>query len=384
MNNDPKRPPRSELAGNSSVQEIQLYGLGLVVILITLFVFNVFTLQPSLTPVALLLYALVSLLGVIDAILTTRWGAESKLRPNGWFIVETVVELAMLFAIALILRGQARPYFYLVALNGYGTFGLDIGKRRWAIFYVIGVMALSWLSYALSWGWQAAGPALLGDLPWYGLALALAEFYLRQWEQREHTEALVAELTEAHRQLQGYIAQAEELAVAQERARLAHEIHDSVGHTLTTLDVQLELLVRLPPGRTEQRQQIAEQSRSLVKKGLSDVRRAVKALRPAALETFSLPEAIAGLAADFEQATQIPITWEVIGEIAPLPAHLAVPLYRAAQEALTNVQRHAPAAQRVTVQLRYRPEAVALSVENVPPTGRDWGRPASPLRAGGD
>ncbi|MFQ5341318.1 MAG: sensor histidine kinase, partial [Anaerolineae bacterium] len=160
---------------------------------------------------------------------------------------------------------------------------------------------------------------------------------------------------------------------------LAHEIHDTVGHTLTALDVQLELLARLPSGQTEQRRQAAEQARALVKTGLADVRRAVQALRPAALETFSLPEAIASLAADFQRTTQVHTTWQVEGEITPLPLRLALPLYRAAQEALTNVKRHAPAARRVTLQLRYGAEAVVLWVENdgIPAT------PTSPPELGG-
>ncbi|MFQ5593729.1 MAG: sensor histidine kinase [Anaerolineae bacterium] len=358
---------------STSDREARLYDLGIAVILIVLFVFNVFTIQPPLTFMAFLVYALLTLVVVAECILTAYLEAGHKFRLRDrirWSITIDVAEMVMLFAVVLILRGRARPYFYLAALNGYGTFGIETGKYRWAVAWVIGVMALGWLSYAVLWGWQSAWLTLLGDLPWYGFAVAFTEFYLRQWEQREHTEVLAAELAEAHRQLQDYAAQAEALAVAQERARLAHEIHDTMGHTLTALDVQLELLARLPPGQTEQRRQAAKQTRALVKTGLADVRRAVKALRPAALETFSLPEAIAALVADFERTTHIRTAWQVEGEVAPLPARLALPLYRAAQEALTNVQRHAPAAQQVTLQLHYGPEAVALSVENdgVPPS----------------
>ncbi|MFQ5857284.1 MAG: sensor histidine kinase [Anaerolineae bacterium] len=357
----------------ASGREIRLYGPVVAVVLIALFAFNVFTIQPPLTPVALLVYALISLVAVADAILTTHPQAVHRFWPSGrirWFIIMEVAELAMLFVVTLLLRGRAGPYFYLAALDGYSIFSTGTGKRRWAVAWVMGLMALAWLSYAVLWGWQAAGPALLRDLPWFGLAVAFTEFTMRQWQQREQMEAVAAELAEAHRQLQDYAAQAEALAVTQERARLAHEIHDSVGHTLTTLDIQLELLARLPPGQTEQRQQAARQARALVKAGLADVRRAVRALRPAALETFSLPEAITALVVDFERTTQISTAWQVEGEVAPLPAGCALPLYRAAQEALTNVQRHAPAAQQVTLRLHYGPQAVALSVENALPALR--------------
>ena len=354
----------------ASGREIRRYGLVVAVVLIALFAFNVFTIQPPLTPVALLVYALISLVAVADAILTTHPQAVQRFWPDGrigWFIVIEIAELAMLFAVALLLRGRAGPYFYLSAFDGHSIFSMGTGKRRWGVAWVMGLMVLAWLSYAVLWGWRAAGPALLRNLPWFGLAVAFAEFTTRQWQQRERVETLAAELAEAHRQLQDYAAQAEELAVTRERARLAHEIHDTVGHTLTALDVQLELLARLPPGRTEQRRQAAEQARALVKDGLTDVRRAVQALRPAALDTFSLPDAIAALVADFEQTVHIPTACQVEGQVTPLPPRLALPLYRAAQEALTNIRRHAPAARQVTVQLYYEPEAVALSVENPPP-----------------
>jgi signal transduction histidine kinase len=181
----------------------------------------------------------------------------------------------------------------------------------------------------------------------------------REQQARAEAQQLAARLESANRQLR---AQSEELAITHERARLAHEIHDTVGHTLTALDVQLELLARLPPGQSGQRRKVAEQARALVKEGLADVRRAVQALRPAALETFSLPEAIAALVADFDEATQIHTAWQIEGEIVPLPPRLAIPLYRAAQEALTNIRRHAPSAGQVTVQLCYGPEAVMMTV----------------------
>jgi signal transduction histidine kinase len=282
----------------------------------------------------------------------------------------------LILAIALTLWGQALLYFCLFVLNGYGALVHYTGRRRWAVAFAGGMVVFAWLVYVLLRGWSAAGPAWLDDLPWYGLTFALAEIVARQREHREQVEALAAELAEANRQLQDYAAQTEELAVIRERARVAHELHDTVGHTLTALDIQLELLARLPPGQAEQRQQAAGRARALVKDGLADVRRAVQALRPAALETFSLPEAIAGLITSFEQAMPIHTTWEVVGQTRPLPLRLTLPLYRASQEALTNIRRHAPAAQQVTVRLRYEPKAVSLFVKND-------GIPTSPPSLGG-
>ena len=343
-------------------------GIGVGIAFVVLFVLHVFTLRPPLPRMTLLLYAILTLALAGLYVVSGLFRVTQRIARNGTPVSLPVFLLGngLILATALILWGRTQLYFGLFVLNSYGALVHYTGRRRWALAFAGGMVAFAWLIYALLRGWQAAGPALSGDLPWYGLTIALAEIVARQREHREQVEVMASELAEAHRQLQDYTAQAEELAITRERARLAHEIHDTVGHTLTALDVQLELLTRLPPDQTEQRWQVAEQARTLVKEGLADVRRAVQALRPAALETFSLPEAIAGLVADFEEAAQICTVWRVEGEVAPLPPRLAVPLYRAAQEALTNVQRHAPSAQQVTVQLRYGPETVTLSVENAP------------------
>jgi signal transduction histidine kinase len=256
--------------------------------------------------------------------------------------------------------------FFLAGLIMLPLAGLSVQvlPRRWMLTVSALLVIALGLSYGLRGGWEAALLASAGYLTAIVFVILITQTAVREREARAEAEAMAAELAEANRQLKYYAAQAEELVITRERARLAHEIHDSVGHTLTALDVQLALLAHLPQDQVEQRRQITEQAKTLVKAGLTDVRRAVRAMRPAALETFSLPEAIPALVADFEQSAHFHIVQRVDGEALPLPPRLALPLYRAAQEALTNVRRHAPAARQVTVRLEYSAETVSLTVEN--------------------
>jgi signal transduction histidine kinase len=312
-------------------------------------------------------FTLSEIIGLIAAaglyLLVGIYGAEFYARTG------SPLALAVFYAIEIPLAGLIVYWtagFFLAGLIMLPLAGLSVQvlPRRWMLAVCALLVVTLAASYGLRGGLEAALLAGIGYLTGIVFVVFVTQVAVHEREARAEVERLAAELAEANRRLREYAAQAEELATTRERARLAHEIHDSVGHTLTALDVQLELLARLPPGQTGQRQQVAEQSRTLVKEGLADVRRAVQALRPAALETFSLPEAIAGLVAGFEQTAQIRATWQVEGKVLPLPPRLAVPLYRAAQEALTNVRRHAPSAQQVTLQLHYGPEAVTLSVEN--------------------
>ena len=271
------------------------------------------------------------------------------------------------------------------------------GRAQFSLpFFIIGSQAMMFFPLRTSILWLGIFVAVTGgDFIWVsGVPNGLIEFFpflsgyfflgiiSYLWTQtdaaRRKSQTLLAELETAHAQLRQSAARIEELAVADERNRIAREIHDTLGHTLTALDVQLELLVRLPPEKNGARQQAAGNARQLVKQGLADVRRAVQALRPVALETFSLPEAIGALVQDFRRTTGVAVTWRVTDDVDALPTRFALPLYRAAQEALTNIQRHAPTTPRVTMQLEDAPNTIRLCVENAPPR-----EPPDPAHTGG-
>jgi signal transduction histidine kinase len=162
---------------------------------------------------------------------------------------------------------------------------------------------------------------------------------------RDRNAQLLAELQAAHRQLQDYTARAEELAIAQERNRIAREMHDTLGHRLTIAAVQLEGAQRLIPSNPERAISIIGVVREQVKGGLSDLRRTVAMLRASVEEDLPLDTALARLVEQVGQGTSLKIHLSI--ENCPpnltLPQHQA--LYRAAQEGLTNIQRHSGASE---------------------------------------
>jgi len=158
-------------------------------------------------------------------------------------------------------------------------------------------------------------------------------------------------------------ARAEQAALA-ERARIAREIHDVLAHTLAALTVQLETAdALLEGGRGEQGRVLVVQAGQLAREGMAETRRAIGALRG---EALPLPDLLAVLSSGYPTATLT-----VTGEPRDLDADTGLALYRAAQEALTNVRKHAPGAP-VEVHLTYRPGDVELAVVNGP--GGDGGR----------
>ena len=153
------------------------------------------------------------------------------------------------------------------------------------------------------------------------------------------------------------VVEAQEL----ERARLARELHDETGQALTSILLGLKSLE--DGSDSDDNGAAVAELRQLVVATLQDVRRLAVELRPAALDDFGLVPAIERLRDIVEEQGEISV--EVQSELsdARLPSEIETALYRIAQEAFTNVLKHAVAAQ-VTVKLRRRDDMVILVVHD--------------------
>jgi len=149
-------------------------------------------------------------------------------------------------------------------------------------------------------------------------------------------------LNESNRKLTEYAAQVEELATSKERNRLAREIHDSIGHYLTAVNMQIEAaraVMQTDPARA---QQALAKAQTLTKEGLAEIRRSVSALRINPMETRPLHEAIE-LLVEEHRASGLDVNYRIEGTIRPVSAQVEITLYRIAQEGLTNIRKHARA-----------------------------------------
>jgi len=160
---------------------------------------------------------------------------------------------------------------------------------------------------------------------------------------RAESQSLLQDLTEAHLKLQTYAAQAEELAVAEERNRLAREMHDTLGHRLTVTIVQLEGAERLMDKEPERARIMLATVKEQMRAALSELRTAVATLREPLQADLSVANALKALGQNFQAATEIKVQMAFAHNIPELPNEYRVAIYRAAQEALTNIQRHAQA-----------------------------------------
>ncbi|MBT2414948.1 HAMP domain-containing sensor histidine kinase [Streptomyces sp. ISL-12] len=148
-------------------------------------------------------------------------------------------------------------------------------------------------------------------------------------------------------------------AQERERHRIARELHDEVGQTLTAVLLQLKRVAdRVPDGLRDEVTQTQEATRA----GLDEIRRIARRLRPGVLEELGLASALRSLAAEFTHHG-LTVRHQVPGDLPPLTPEAELVLYRVAQEGLTNTARHS-AADRAELTLRRFPDAVELLVRD--------------------
>lgn len=175
--------------------------------------------------------------------------------------------------------------------------------------------------------------------------LILFVFYLTLLIRQNHQEkqriaSLNAQLEEANTRLRAYAIEAESMAETRERNRLAREIHDTLGHALTGIAAGLDataLLVDLAPDKAKE--QLVKIKETALR-GLKDVRRSVKKLRPDDLEHLPLRQAIVNMVEEFASSTGMKIDFEVLEWPERLRPDQEEVLYRVVQEGMTNARRH--------------------------------------------
>jgi signal transduction histidine kinase len=197
-----------------------------------------------------------------------------------------------------------------------------------------------------------------------------------RWSMRMHDERrkrALDELGDANRRLEATLAenaglqkqllvQAREAGVRDERQRMAREIHDTLAQGLTGIITQLQAAEQAADDLAAWRRHFAAATR-LARESLSEARRSVEALRPEALETARLSDALADVAKRWSALHGIPVQVTTTGDARPMQHQAELALLRTAQEALANVAKHARAS-RVGVTLSYMEHQVALDVRD--------------------
>jgi signal transduction histidine kinase len=316
-----------------------------------------------LTVINFIAFTLVNVLYVAVVWRVFLQGAASE-----WWSIFGLIFLGMLTLASGLLALTGLWFNWLLYFVTVAVYFTLIPIRR-AIIAGLILFVVVYINVSLLHNWQLIDPNIDTLLP--GFIFVAAFSYSNQLlvRQRKQTEQVLRQLEEsrqereeAHAQLQAYANEVEELTIDRERARLAREIHDTLGHYLTILTIQLETISKLQEHDPERAVAEVAEARLVTAQSMQEVRNAVAALRPTSIATLSLPEALTQLANEFNRvAPDIALTLDLETQFPTLSPDQQLALYRVAQEALTNIRKHARAT-KILLRLRYEDGAVGLLV----------------------
>ena len=165
----------------------------------------------------------------------------------------------------------------------------------------------------------------------------------------------------ANIQLQEYSRKSEDMVKTRERNRLAREIHDTIGHTLTGIATGLEACIEIIDWDIQKTKGQIIKISELSKKGLLEVRRSVSELRPDAIERLTLIPAIQKLADDITECTNTKVNLSVAGNVKKLWIDEEVTAYRLIQEGITNAVRHGKA-KEININFQFNDGTIKIEI----------------------
>jgi signal transduction histidine kinase len=151
--------------------------------------------------------------------------------------------------------------------------------------------------------------------------------------------------------------------LADERSRIAKEMHDGLSQSLFSASLEIDVLRKRISAHPDEAERRLERIQSILVRSLAELRRYIYDLRPVSLDKLGLIGAIDMRVKEIAETNGIKTRLYAEGDERPLPPGVEACLYRVAQEAITNVAKHAEAS-RVVVVLKYRQSGVTMIVED--------------------
>jgi signal transduction histidine kinase len=255
-----------------------------------------------------------------------------------------------------IASGDSAEGLELLLPLALGSYAVAAFSRRPRALLGLGEFVVAYAIYAMEdrniqrGGQQVWSGAFFGVL---ALALWLLGVFVHS---RRETAALTAEAAELKR--------GTEAAVAEERSRIARELHDIISHTVSVIGLQAGAAERMLDRDPERARQPLESIQERARESVLELRRLFGILREGEERAELEPQprlAQLGLLLDQVRDSGLDVELRFEGDVEPLPAGVELSAYRIVQEALTNVLKHAKAS-RVDVLLRYGDRSLELAV----------------------
>jgi NarL family two-component system sensor histidine kinase YdfH len=278
---------------------------------------------------------LILITGVLHWMFTTlRIGPRSLVL---YFLVQGLLS----FVITVIgdTMSLALGLYMMLIGEALGAFGLNWRGFAAAAF----LLTLSAINFLFLFNGQQFAAWILPVVSATVFVLMFVWMFDRQNRAREEAQRALRELAATHRQLAEYAAQVEDLTLANERQRMARELHDTLAQGLAGLVLQLEAIdSHLSRGNTAKAQTITQQAMERARSTLADARRAIDDLRSGETPEVDLETALREETDRFTAASGIPCEVSIVLP-SSLPDDTRANALRVVSEGLTNIARHAQA-----------------------------------------
>lgn len=256
------------------------------------------------------------------------YGFSFCLRKNtlACVVLYFCIQIPLGAAIVFLGKGAGFNAMVLVPLVGHAVVLLP---PRWSYFvdsFIISAYLIVVRLYSQSWSDVWSGfPVFIAALVFVAVFTQMA---VDEEKSRKEVERLLGEL--------------EDLAVTRERNRMAREIHDGLGHYLTTVHMQIQAARAIMDQNPNKAKEALDKAQSMTQEALQDIRQSVASLRVAVKNEQPLPDLIKKMVTDVE-THELETEFRILGIPRPLSQPVHLTLFRAAQEGVNNVCKHSRA-----------------------------------------
>lgn len=298
----------------------------------------------------------------------------------------TLYWLAMIFFVIsyLCIRSLQRGYWIFFLLEGFMSFLIGVSSADFFPYQLlIGLVGCGFfLYYDQKILYISAPIAMTALLIWdlfsvkyHGIHLMINYSFIifacltgglirYAYRMKNHSQLLYQKLEVSYQQLKDHTQTVKQLALEEERNRIAREIHDTVGHTVTALIVQLEGARKWMDKNPQKSKQILQTVEELARSIYQEIRFSIERINHEDWDHLDLAELCEQMLADFAKLTKLKYTYDIKGKIpSELPSSYPFHLYRVLQETLTNAKRHGKAS-HVSVELKFEDQKILLQIED--------------------
>lgn len=266
------------------------------------------------------------------------------------------------FIISCVIYSFALRFKYLVFLPAVIDAVIDL-PRVISLMYFSGVILFSFISRS---SFEEIATALVCSLPIIILGGIVREEYGQKLRAQQLYDALrerEEELKRVNKELENSVNTIEEITLLRERNRISREIHDNVGHALSTIIIQLGAIQSIAQSKGAAAAEMAGNLTAFANESLQSIRAAVRSMKPREFEEYEGIVAISEMIRNFEKLSGIKVSLRVSDSFWRLSADQTMVIYRIIQEFLSNSIRHGRATE-VKVFLNFLPGSLRVYIKD--------------------